>query len=128
MLGITERKVKKNSVYWQKLRCQTKTCRIEQISFTYQCQIFQSVRSEFLDYNKEPIKAPQQLSNPVRHQHYFQYGDYCRVGGHDGATLGAARVDEEQLAEEVRTYPILYDKRRVDALLAVFLKYWTHPL
>ena len=31
---------------------------------------------------------------------------------------GVARVDEEELAEAVGTYPILYDKRHVDALLA----------
>ena len=31
---------------------------------------------------------------------------------------GAARVDEEELAEAFRTYPIMYDKRGVDALLA----------
>ena len=43
----------------------------------------------------------------------------CGVGRYDGVTLGRlAGVDEEELAEAVRTYPISYDKRRVDALLA----------
>jgi len=42
--------------------------------------------------NKEPIRAAQELSNPVRHQHYFQNGDdwariecfpYKNIGGSD---------------------------------------------
>ena len=52
--------------------------------------------------------------------------------------LGVARVDEEELAEAVRTHPILYDKsikefkdqkKKENAWKKVaVLKYWTHPL
>ena len=71
------------------------------------------------DTNKPPIRERQKLSNPVRQQHYFQYGGYCGVERYDRATLvRLVWMKKNLIAEAARAYQILYDKRRVDVRLA----------
>ena len=56
----------------------------------------------------------QELSNPVRHQHYFHYGgDSATIAPVAVQKISAAWIDEEAVAEEVRCHPILYNDKSI---------------